>query len=78
MYFRQWEEHDKAKRDNGSISARIHDVTDDTSDNCSERIEKILSEEIEFELSSFLTVIKCSVHTLQLAVYDAMQKLNLG
>lgn len=61
----------------------IEDVTEEISDmsqneSSAELIETMMNEEIEFELSSFLSVIRCSVHTLQLAVHDAMQKLNLG
>lgn len=47
---------------------------DENNDN---NIENILFEEIEFELSSILTVLKCSVHTLQLAVHDTMKNLSL-
>ena len=40
-------------------------------------IDNMMQEEIEFELGSILSVIKCSVHTLQLAVHDTMKKLNM-
>lgn len=37
----------------------------------------MMFDEINFELGSILTVLKCSVHTLQLAVHDTMKKLKL-
>ena len=38
-----------------------------------EVIDNTMQEEIEFELGSILIVLKCSVHTLQLAVHDTMK-----
>ena len=40
-------------------------------------MDNMMQEEIEFELGSILTVLKCSVHTLQLAVHDTMKNLNM-
>lgn len=43
-----------------------------------EMLENNLIQDVDLELNSILTVLKCAVHTLQLAVMDAMKKLNLG
>lgn len=46
--------------------------------NVEDTLDNVLIDEIEFELSSILTVLKCAVHTLQLAVHDAMKTLNMS
>ena len=43
-----------------------------------EILENHLIQDIDSKLSSIITVLKCAVHTLQLAVIDTMKKLNLG
>ena len=57
-----------------------HESDFDENESCdgNEFLEYNLIEEIDLELSSILTVLKCAVHTLQLAVTDTMKKLNLG
>lgn len=68
------EQHDEDE-DEDENDSEIYDFNAETNQDI---IDNALISEVEFELSSILTVLKCAVHTLQLAVHDTMKALNMS